>query len=397
MSDLILKSAKQVYSKTMSFPSGHSIWIRDGLIHKMGPDNALGYPDSIPALDCSHSVLIPGFVDCHTHLLFAGSREHEFYMRAAGRSYLEILESGGGIYSTVNALRSASDEELIRNGLRFLDRALALGTTTVEIKSGYGLDPENEMRMLSIIRKLDNMHAVDIIPTFLTHTVPRSWERERYLETVEKEMIPAFREYSEWYDIFIEKGVFSAEESRRLLRAAHNAGYHLGVHANQVHDIGGVTLAIEMNVRHISHLEVLSDKDAAGILENDNIYPVFLPGAEACVFSDRKGQIGRLLSIPERLILSTDFNPGSSPLLSPALIMQMAVLRYRSEDAAWLIDSFTRNPADMLYLSDRGRLEVGCKADIISLKLENYEQLPYFGTMPVIDRVIKTGKVVCGV
>jgi imidazolonepropionase len=314
-------------------------------------------------------------------------------MRAEGRPYLEILECGSGIYNTVNAVRKASEEQLIQNGLKFLDKALRFGTTTIEIKSGYGLDYETEKKMLTVINKLNKQHAVDIIPTFLVHTVPKDTDRKSYIDQVAHRMIPEFREYAEWFDIFIEKGVFDIKEGEYLITKALDAGYRIGIHTNQMHDIGGVKLAVELGVRHVDHLEVLTEEDADRIRENDQIFPVFLPTAEAYVLSKHIGQIHQLMDIPSRIVLSTDFNPGSSPVLSPQLVMAEAVLRYRISDPYLLIDSFTANPSKMLYLDDRGTIQKGKRADLILLQLDNFKQVPYFGTINFIKNVIKSGRI----
>lgn len=377
---------------------GHSIFIRNGLIEAVGTDAEIeariekSVLQKSETLDCSGMIAVPGFVDAHTHLLFAGSREEELYLRAAGRSYLEIMEAGGGIHRTVRAVREAAEDDLTANGLRFLDKALRFGTTTVEIKSGYGLDYPNEAKMLRIINRLNTLHPIDIVPTFLVHSVPKSEARKSYLERVVKEMIPGLKEYADWFDIFLEKGVFDLSESEMLLRAAADEGYRLGIHANQIYDIGGVRLALELGVRHLNHLEVLNDKDAKQIIENRNVFPVFLPTAETHVFSERIGQIHRFLSIPDRIVLSTDFNPGSSPVLSPQIVMSTAVLRYMISDPQLLLNAFTQNPSRMLYLEDRGRLTEGCLADILLFELENTGQIPYFGTINFIKTVIKRGK-----
>jgi imidazolonepropionase len=335
MMNLLLKNIKSIYRHQSSDKTKPSIRIEDGIIQTIAPFDeikkkiAADELKKTETIDCSDCIALPGFVDSHTHLLFYGSRENELTMRAAGKPYLDILKAGGGIHSTVSAVRSASEEELIRNGLKFLDKALRVGTTTVEIKSGYGLDYENEKKMLRVIRKLNNIHPVDIIPTFLVHTVPKDVDRKTYIDEVAERMIPEFREYADWFDIFLEEDVFDLKEGEFLIKKAIDAGYYIGIHTNQIHDIGGVRMADELGVRHVDHLEVLTDEDARRIIDNENLYPVFLPTAEACVFSNHIGQIHKLLNIPDRIVLSTDFNPGSSPVLSPLIAMVFAILRYR--------------------------------------------------------------------
>ena len=401
MPNIILKNIKKIYRVSdEKNPIPLSILIRNGIILEIGMYEEI-YKSidrktlkDTTVLDCSDSIAIPGFVDSHTHLLFYGSRENELYMRAEGRPYLEILESGGGIYNTVNAVRKASEEQLLQNGLKFLDEALRFGTTTIEIKSGYGLDYETEKKMLTVINKLNKQHAADVIPTFLVHTVPKDVERKTYVDQVAHKMIPEFREYADWFDIFIEKGVFDIKECEFLITKALDAGYRIGVHTNQMHDIGGVKLAVELGARHVDHLEVLREDDAERIRKNDNIFPVFLPTAEAYVFSKHIGQIHQLMDIPSRIVLSSDFNPGSSPVLSPQLVMAEAVLRYRVSDPYLLIDSFTVNPSRMLYLEDRGSIQKGKRADFILLHLENFEQVPYFANINFINKVIKGDKII---
>jgi imidazolonepropionase len=399
MSTILLKNIKAIYNvSTENKPC--SILIHDDQIRSVGPSNEIqkkidgASGKDAQIIDCSNLIVLPGLIDSHTHLLFAGSREDELYMRAEGRPYLDILKSGGGIYNTVDAVRRASEDALIQNGLYYLDKALQLGITTVEIKSGYGLDYDNEKKMLRVIQRLNALHAVDIIPTFLVHAVPRESDRKAFIDRVVNTMIPEFREYTQWFDIFLEKNVFDLSEGEFLIRHAMDAGYHVGIHTNQVHDIGGVKLADDLGVRHVNHLEVLTEEDADRIRKNKALYAVFLPTAEAYVFSEHVGQIRQLLDIPDRLVLSSDFNPGSSPVLSPFIVMSFALLRYRISEVSLLLDAFTSNPANMLYLNDRGTIQEGKKADLIGLHLDNFQQVPYFGTLPVVDWVIKNGVVI---
>lgn len=397
MKDLLLKNIKQI----AKYPSeNQSIWIRNGVIEAVGPLQEIRKNLSddeikrMETVDGSGLVAVPGFVDSHTHLLFAGSREKELYLRAAGADYLEILRKGGGIYETVRAVQKASEEELIRNGLKWLDRALQFGTTTIEIKSGYGLEIEAERKMLRVIRKLNEIHPIDVIPTFLVHAVPRDADRKKYLDSVISGMIPEFREYAEWFDLFLEEGVFDLAESEMMIRNAEDAGYWIGLHTNQIHDIGGIKLAVDYGVRHADHLEILEKRDAERISDNPWIYPVFLPGSETHSFSGRVGQIHAFKSIPTRIVLSTDFNPGTSPVLSPAAVMNLAVLRYRLEDPGLVLDAFTANAADMLFLKDRGRIEKGKKADIVLIDVDRIDQIPYWGTMNLIRHVVKNGRLI---
>ncbi len=397
MGDLILKECRQIYRNSPDRgPSHNSILIRDGKIENIGPITKI-WPlagKGAEVIDCSDLIVLPGFVDSHTHLLFAGTREDELYLRAAGKSYMEILKQGGGIYNTVNNVKFASEELLLKNGLRFLDEALSFGITTIEIKSGYGLDYDNEKKMLKIINKLNKLHPIKVIPTFLVHTVPKNGDRKKYIDQLLNRMIPEFREYAEWFDIFVERGVFETKEAELLIKRSIDEGYRIGIHTNQIEDISGIALADRLGVRHVDHLEVLSDNDAEMIIENKNIYPVFLPAAEGFVFSRHIGQINKLISIPSRIVLSSDFNPGSSPVLSPQFVMTYAVLRYRIPDPLLLIDAYTTNPSEMLFLEMSGKIERGYKADLVCINLENFKQIPYFGTFNFVKIVIKDGIVI---
>ncbi|MFO7891516.1 MAG: imidazolonepropionase [bacterium] len=401
MANLLLKNFNQVYgNENRKDEKRLSIFIQDEFIKYILPFNDIlmsvdkNTIDNTNIVDCSNMIALPGYVDSHTHLLFYGTREDELYMRARGRPYMEILKKGGGIHNTVRAVRETSEEELLKNGLKYLDRALMSGITTIEIKSGYGLDFENEKKMLKVINQLHKHHPMDIVPTFLVHSVPKEMDRKKYIDLVCEKMIPEFKTYTDWFDIFVEKDVFTVKESEKMLKKARDQGYHTCLHTNQISDIGGVKLATELGVRHIDHLEVLSEQDAQRIIDDEDLYAVFLPGAEMFVFSENIGQINQLLTIPERIVLSTDFNPGSSPVLSPVLIQTLAVLRYHIGQPSQLIDFFTVNPAKMLYLDDRGILAPDKRGDIFCLELDNYKQISYLGNMQLRSLMVKSGKII---
>ncbi len=377
---------------------GHSILIQNDRIldidtlKNLNQTYHLQQNKALKRLDCTGKIIMPGYIDCHTHLLFYGYREKELYMRAGGLDYLQILQKGGGIHNSVASVHNASESQLLQNGLKFLDKALQLGITTIEIKSGYGLDYDHELKMLKIINHLNALHAVDIVTTFLLHTIPHSMNRQDYLKQAADKMLPDFRQYAQWFDIFLEKGAYTFAEADFLLNRAAQLGYRLGMHSNQMNDLGGVGLAVKRGVRHIDHLERLSRRDAEKIMAATDLYAVFLPSAEYFVFSQQIGQIHRLLDIPERLVLSSDFNPGSSPVLDPHLVMNLAILRYRLDQPFLLLDAYTRNPADMLMLKQRGRIAKNCLADLLCIDLTEFEQIPYIGTVPLIQTVIKSGK-----
>jgi imidazolonepropionase len=395
---IILKNVKKIYGQPDQ-DGPMSIVLKNGVIDKIAPYDQLtkvmlDSEKSPTIIDCFDRIVMPGFIDSHTHLLFSGSREAEFYLRAKGASYLDILSGGGGIYSTVDSVRRASEDELIENAIKYLDKALEFGITTIEIKSGYGLDYQTEEKMLRVLQKLNSLHPLDIIPTYLVHAVPRETDRKNYVDSVIHGMLPDFRALTSWFDIFLEKGVFAIDEAERMIRRAAELGYSIGLHTNQVNDMGGISLANEYGVRHVDHLEVLSDADAERIIQNPNLYAVFLPAAEYFVFSKKVGQVKKLSAIPSRIVFATDFNPGSSPVLFPQVVMSLAILRYRLADPGLLQDGFTVNPARMLGLSNRGVIETGAAADVICLQLDRFEQIPYLGTFNFITHVIKGGRLV---
>jgi imidazolonepropionase len=347
------------------------------------------------SIDAGGRIVMPGFVDCHTHLVHGGSRENELAMRMAGKSYLEILEAGGGIHSTVAATRKANEKSLARRARRNLDLALAHGTTCMEIKSGYGLEPDTELKILRVAVDLDEDHPIDIVTTFLgPHTIPQDMDREEYLAWCAGPGLQAADELAEYVDIFVEDGAYTLDEAQVFLEAAKARGFGLKVHGGQFNDLGAAGLAAELGAVSVDHLEEVSDGQIAAMAEAGTI-GVMLPGAAYFLFTDYP-DARRMIAGGMALALGTDFNPGSSPTLSMPLMTSMAVLQLKmSPEEA--ICAATINAA---YACGRGEylgsLEKGKAADLIILEAERAAQIPYYFGTNLVSTVVKDGEILLG-
>ncbi|MFQ6056853.1 MAG: imidazolonepropionase, partial [Methanosarcinales archaeon] len=314
-------------------------------------------------IDASNKVVMPGFIDCHTHLVFAGSREDEFEQRIKGASYLDILKSGGGIFNTVRATRAASKDELIKKSLRHLDTMLKFGTTTIEAKSGYGLTIEDESKQLQVMKELDKMHSIDITPTFLVHTTPPEFsESEEYIDFVINNMLPKMQGLAEYCDIFCEHEVFDLEQSEQVLTAAKKLGFKLKIHADQLTDIGGAQLAAKLHATSASHLDHIS-KEGIDAMANSGTIAVLLPGASFFLGLDTYPPAPYMISKGVPVALGTDFNPGSCPTESMQIILTLACIKMKMSPAQ-AINAATINAAHAINKADTiGSLEVGKQAD----------------------------------
>jgi imidazolonepropionase len=359
-------------------------------------------------LDASGKVVMPGFVDPHTHLVFAGDRAGEFEQRIKGATYLEIMAAGGGIMSTVRATRAASVEQLVEESRARLDRMLAHGTTTAEAKTGYGLDLENELKMLEAIRRLDTEHPVDLIPTFLgAHAVPEEYRgrADEYVDLVVEEMLPQVasnatslvtRHSSLFCDVFCDEGAFTLEQSRRVLEAAQALGFGLKIHADEFKPLGGTRLAVELGAISADHL-VCTPDDEIELLGKSNTMAVSLPGTPFGLGHHEYIRARRIMEAGGALALATDLNPGTCWCESMPFIVALACRAMRMAPAEAVVAA-TLNAA---YAVGRGRqvgsLEVGKQADLIILGVPDYRHLAYrFGVNPV-ERVIKRGTIVWSV
>jgi imidazolonepropionase len=388
--------------RDLSILPGGCLAARDGRLVFVGTRDAfeaeVSLDDAAEIIDATDQVVMPGFVDAHTHLPFAGSREKEFAQRLAGVSYAEIARAGGGIMSTVRATRAAGDEELLDLILRRMDRMLLEGVTSCEAKSGYGLTLEHELRLLRLLRRAAGAHPLEIAATFLgAHTVPAEMadNREIYIRLVIDEMIPAVvsEGLARHCDVFCEKGAFDNAESRRILTGGAAAGLIPRLHADQLSGNGGAELAAELGAASADHLEHASDEGlrrmaAAGVPA------VLLPGASLCLMQEVRGSGRRVVEAGVAPVLATDLNPGTSYTESMGLMIALGCVRMglTPEEA---IAAATINPAVTIGREDAiGSLEPGKQADLIVLEAPDYRFLPYRPGMNLVGTVVKQGEVV---
>ena len=349
-------------------------------------------------LDARGGTVVPGFVDAHTHPVFAGTREDEFELRTRGASYAEIAASGGGILSTVRGVREASAEELEARLALHLDRFLEHGTTTVEAKSGYGLDLESELKCLRVLAAAGRRHPIEIVPTFLgAHDVPEEHRsrRDRYVDLVVEEMLPRVAEerLAEYCDVFVERGFFELEPSRRILERAKGLGFGLRLHADQLSATGAAELAAELGAASADHLENVTPRGIEA-LGRAGVIPVLCPLVPLVLRQDREAPARAMIEAGLAPAISTDFNPGSCYLQSLPEVLTFAALRYRMT-AGEALTAATLNAACSIGRGDRlGTIEVGKQADLAVLDLPNHRHLAYeLGRNPV-RAVVKAGRVV---
>ncbi len=373
--------------------------IRKGIISEVGPRKeiltSIDTDDAI-ILDVTGKTVMPGFVDPHTHLVFTGSRENELRWKIEGASYADITSKGGGILSTVNATREASSDELLALASNRLDIMMRHGTTSIEVKSGYGLSVEAEMMILEVARTLSQDHKVDISTTFLgAHAVPSEFKDhpEGYVDQVIERMIPrvADDELADFCDVFCEEGFFDVEQSRAILEEGKTYGLVPKLHADELSDMGGANLAAEVGAISADHLEKSSD-DGIGQMAEANVVGVLLPGTS---FSTNIGYADarRMINLGLPVALATDFNPNCWTK-SMQFMISLACYKMRMFPAEAVVAS-TINAAHAIGKAhDVGSLEPGKQGDIIILDIENYEQIPYRFACNQVETVIKRGEVV---
>jgi imidazolonepropionase len=349
-------------------------------------------------IDAKKKVVTPGLIDPHTHPVFSKTRENEFEMRIKGKSYMEIAQAGGGIRASVRDLRETSQGELFRATSKRLDTMMTYGITTVEAKSGYGLSTESELKQLEIIRDLNETHTISLIPTFLgAHEVPDEYREKRgdYIELLINDMIPkvADQKLAEFCDIFCEEGVFSIDESLKIMQAAKDMGMKLKFHADELASTGGSELAAEMGAISADHIVYISDKGIKAMAESKTA-AVLLPGTCFSLNSDKYAPGRKLIEAGVTVALSTDCNPGSSYSESLPLMSTLAALNY-GMTAAESISAMTVNAACAIDRGDKlGRLEKNLPADIVLWKMNDYRELPYHYGINPVRSVIKDGKII---
>ncbi|QQE81083.1 imidazolonepropionase [Alicyclobacillus sp. SO9] len=352
-------------------------------------------------LDAGGRLLTPGLIDPHTHLVHGGSRQQELAMKLAGKSYLEILEQGGGILSTVKSTRAASEEELEAQALQSLHTMLEQGTTTVEAKSGYGLERETELKQLKVANKLNDLQPVEVVSTFLgPHALPPEYRShpDEFLDLM-IEMLDEIKEekLAEFCDIFCESGVFSVEQSRRFLAACKNKGFDIKIHADEIEPLGGTELAAELGATSVEHLLAASKEGLQDIAKSGTI-AVILPGTSWNLRSPKHADARYLIDEANGAVaLATDYNPGSCPTESLQLIMAFGanLLGMTPEE---ILTAVTRNAAYAIGRGHRiGTIEVGKQADLCLFNTDDVAYIPYHFGINHVDCVFKKGrKVVSG-
>ncbi|MCL4459703.1 MAG: imidazolonepropionase [Chloroflexi bacterium] len=381
-------------------PQG-ALAIRQGRITAVGPsEEIMGHLETSSdtlVINASQKVVLPGFVDPHTHLVFAGSREDEFARRIAGEDYQQILAAGGGILNTMRATRTAEPQELARLAWHRLNTMLLHGTTTAEAKSGYGLNTADEIKSLEVIRQLAQHHPITLVPTFLgAHAVPPEFHGapDAYIDHLIMETLPAVVAggLAVYCDVFCEQGVFNVDQSRRLLAAAKASGLGVRIHADEFASIGATPLAVEMGAASADHLTALTEEDAR-LLATSDVVATLLPGT-SFTLRHAYAPARRLIAEGVAVALATDLNPGTYMSESMSLVIALACVGMQLTPAQAIVAS-TLNAACALEQGDKiGGLQPGKMADIIILNIPNHKHLPYHLGINQVDTVIKAGRVV---
>jgi len=346
-------------------------------------------------LDVQGRIVLPGFVDCHTHLLYGAPRLDDFSMRIAGKDYEEIAREGGGILSTVRRVRSMSTLRLREQARRELERMARCGTTTVEAKSGYALEEEGELRCLRILQSLDG-EPVSVIPTFLgAHAVPPefSGDADAWIDHLNAEILPAVarKKLARFADVYCDRNAFSLPQARRYLEAARRLGFELRIHAAQFQDVGAAALAAEMGARSADHLEHIN-RVSISVLARSRTVAVLLPGSVYFLGSSRYAPARALIEAGAAVALATDYNPGTSPVWNMQMILSLACTQMRMTPAE-AISAATVNGAHALGIGGRtGSLEAGKQADFLILDASDYRELAYYIGANLVRATFKNGK-----
>ena len=368
------------------------ILIKDDKIEDIG--NNLS--DADINIDCNKMLITPGFVDSHTHPVFYKSRSKEFVMRLSGMTYEEIAKNGGGITSSVSGLRNATENELIQCVQNRMDSFLSLGTTTVECKSGYGLDVASEIKSLKVIHEVNKLHSIDMVPTFMGgHAIPNEYSdnRDAYVDIICNEMIPevAKQGIAVFNDVFCEKGYFNVQQSQKILNAGINHGLQPRLHADEFEDSGASVLAGEIGSITADHLMEISEDGISSLSKND-VIATLLPGTTFFLGKTKYAPYSKLKESGIDIALATDYNPGSCNIQSMPFIISLACI-YMKMDILDALKASTYTAACSLLLQDTiGSIECGKKADIIIWNIEKIEEIPYLVLNQPIQNILKNGK-----
>ncbi len=347
-------------------------------------------------IDAKNKLVTPGFVDPHTHIIFDGSRENELQMKLDGKSYLEILQAGGGILKTVRETRKASLEKLVENGKKILDRMMNYGTTTVEAKSGYGLSTESELKILKVLQILNEEHPLDIVSTFLgAHAIPIEYKDnpDDYVELIISDMIPKIVKegLAEFCDVFCEKGIFSIEQSRKILKTALRYGLKPQIHIDEIADSNGALLAAELKAIQTGHLLKSNDNGLKAMAEA-GVIATLLPGTPFCLMLKEYAPARKMIELEIPIALATDLNPNCWTE-SMQMIMTLACYHMKLSPAEALTATTINSACAIDRQDEIGSIEVGKKADIVIFDVPNYNFLPYQFGVNLVSKVIKNGKI----
>lgn len=367
-----------------------SIAINDGKIVETGKN--LNYNAEI-TIDAAGKTVMPGFVDSHTHLVFGGSREFELDMKLKGFSYMDILKKGGGIFYTVDETRKASNDSLINQSKNRLDTMLLHGTTTCEAKSGYGLDTKTELKLLTVQKKLQEIHPMDIVSTFLgAHAIPKEMGSDEYIDLIIDDMLPKTKGLAQFCDVFCEKGVFTREQSRRILEAGKNYSLTPKIHADEIVDTGGTALAAEVGAISADHLLMSSDTGLKAMAKS-GVIGVLLPGTPFSLMMKKYSNARKMIEFGVPVALATDLNPNCWTE-NMQFMIQLACLNMKMTSAE-AVTAATFNSACAIGSNDRiGSLESGKQADILILSCPSHTFIPYHFGVNLVDAVIKNGSII---
>lgn len=401
--DILIKNANELITlkgpnkprtkremSNLSIINKGSIAIKDGKIVQTGKN--LKYKSEL-TIDAHGKTVMPGFVDPHTHLVFAGSREFELDMKLKGMSYMDILKKGGGIFYTVNETRKASNNDLLKQSKNRLDNMLTHGTTTCEAKSGYGLDTKTELKILEIQKKLNKIHQMDIVSTFLgAHAVPKEYSAEEYVKIVINEMLPKTKKLAKFCDVFCEKGIFTVEQSKKILKAGKKQGLIPKIHADEIVDTDGAALAAEVGAISADHL-LMSNEKGLKQMAKKGVIGVLLPGTPFSLMMKEYAPARKIIDLGVPVALATDLNPNCW-IENMRFIIQLACVNMKMTPAE-AITASTFNASCAIGLNDTiGSLEKGKQADVIILDCPNHKFIPYRYGINLVETVIKKGAVI---
>ncbi|TAA73517.1 imidazolonepropionase [Planococcus salinarum] len=379
-----------------------SVWLEDGKIAAVGTTDELEqkYADrsaEADIIEAQGQLVTPGLVDPHTHVAYGGSREGEFEKRLQGTSYMDIMNAGGGIHATMRMTREATEEELVEGTTKRLNSFLEHGVTTVEGKSGYGMNLETELKQLKVMKRLNAEHPIDLVPTFMgAHAVPAEYKgkEEDFVDYLIDTMLPEVADLAEFNDVFCEKNVYTPEQSERILEAGKKYGLTPKIHADEIVSYGGAELAAKVGAISAEHLLKASDEGIKAMAEA-GVIACLLP-ATALYLREEAAQGRKMIDSGVAVAISTDCNPGSSPTVSMPLVMNLACISMRLTPAEALVAA-TYNAACAIKREDRaGSIEVGKQADIVLWKVKSYQELQYLFGVNHVQSVWKNGEKVVG-